>query len=315
MAGAILPCASAARARHWMRWPLRRSFNAEDARVLGESYDRLRTIEHRLQMVDDRQTHALPDTPEKLDNVAHLHGLADGAALVENVREICERVAARYDELLGRGRGADPHQRCRASRISRPCLRSARSTGADRCGRCDRTRLTSLSAPSATICWRRWRARPIPITPCRAGRRCCHACPRPSTCSACSNSAPACWTGCCASSRWRRPLADELARRPELLDALIDPNALDLPGSVETLAERMRASEESDTRIAARPAAAGGGGGAFRAGRADDRMPPRSAGHRRRAVPRRRSRRADRRRRCDRRFSRKARDASPAASW
>ena len=37
-----------------------------------------RTIEHRLQMVDDRQTHSLPRDPDALDNVARLHGLADG---------------------------------------------------------------------------------------------------------------------------------------------------------------------------------------------------------------------------------------------
>ena len=40
-----------------------------------------------------------------------------------------------------------------------------------------------------------------------------------------------------------RPLADELARRPDLLDRLIDASAFDLPGSVEALAARMRSSE------------------------------------------------------------------------
>ena len=53
-----------------------------DALVLGESYDRLRTIEHRLQMVADQQTHRLPADPAALDSVARLDGLPDGAALV-----------------------------------------------------------------------------------------------------------------------------------------------------------------------------------------------------------------------------------------
>ena len=53
----------------------------EDADTLGTGYDRLRAIEHRLQMVHDRQTHALPDGAA-LDNVARLDGLADGAALI-----------------------------------------------------------------------------------------------------------------------------------------------------------------------------------------------------------------------------------------
>src|SRR5690606_418634 len=42
------------------------------------------------------------------------------------------------------------------------------------------------------------------------------------------------------------PLADELARRPELLDRLIDSSALDLPGSVESLAACMRRGEAGD---------------------------------------------------------------------
>ena len=47
---------------------------ADAADDLAAAYRLLRTIEHRLQMVDDRQTHALPADPEALDNVARLHG-------------------------------------------------------------------------------------------------------------------------------------------------------------------------------------------------------------------------------------------------
>ena len=39
-------------------------------------------------------------------------------------------------------------------------------------------------------------------------------------------------------------LADELGRRPELLDALIDRRALDLPGSVADIAARMKRGED-----------------------------------------------------------------------
>jgi hypothetical protein len=42
------------------------------------------------------------------------------------------------------------------------------------------------------------------------------------------------------------PLADELARRPELLDTLIDRTAFDLPGSTEDLARMMRRTERGD---------------------------------------------------------------------
>ncbi|RYY40290.1 MAG: glutamine-synthetase adenylyltransferase, partial [Sphingomonadales bacterium] len=74
----------------------------EDARVLGEAYDRLRVVEHRLQMVADQQTHSLPEGAA-LDGVARLDAMADGAALVTELREICGRVAERYDAMLGVG--------------------------------------------------------------------------------------------------------------------------------------------------------------------------------------------------------------------
>ncbi|HST37769.1 MAG TPA: bifunctional [glutamine synthetase] adenylyltransferase/[glutamine synthetase]-adenylyl-L-tyrosine phosphorylase [Allosphingosinicella sp.] len=72
---------------------------AEDAAALAEAYRTLRTIEHRLQMVDDRQTHSLPADAEALDAVARLHGLADGEALLALLRPQVERVAAIYDTL------------------------------------------------------------------------------------------------------------------------------------------------------------------------------------------------------------------------
>lgn len=68
---------------------------------LDEAYVMLRTIEHRLQMVDDRQTHALPAGAEAFDNVARLHGLADGAALMALLAPHVEAVGERFDELVG----------------------------------------------------------------------------------------------------------------------------------------------------------------------------------------------------------------------
>ena len=53
---------------------------------LRQAYRLLRTIEHRVQMVDDAQTHFLPAQPDALDNVARLHGLRTGAELLELLR-------------------------------------------------------------------------------------------------------------------------------------------------------------------------------------------------------------------------------------
>jgi glutamate-ammonia-ligase adenylyltransferase len=71
----------------------------EHAAGLAEAYRLFRTIEHRLQMVDDRQTHALPADPDALDNVARLHGLDDGAALLDLLAAHVDRVGSLYDAL------------------------------------------------------------------------------------------------------------------------------------------------------------------------------------------------------------------------
>ena len=71
----------------------------DGARDLADAYRLLRTIEHRVQMIDDRQTHALPEGRESLDQVARLHGLADGDALIARVRPHIERVGTLYDAL------------------------------------------------------------------------------------------------------------------------------------------------------------------------------------------------------------------------
>ncbi len=70
-----------------------------DAGALAAAYTVLRTIEHRTQMIDDRQTHQLPEDPEALDRVAALHGMESGGALLDAVRPHVERVGRIYDEL------------------------------------------------------------------------------------------------------------------------------------------------------------------------------------------------------------------------
>ncbi|WP_394804798.1 bifunctional [glutamine synthetase] adenylyltransferase/[glutamine synthetase]-adenylyl-L-tyrosine phosphorylase [Sphingomonas agrestis] len=75
--------------------------DAEDAAALSAAYGEFRTVEHRLQMVDDLQTHTLPVGQEALDNVAKLAGLADSGALIERLRPHVERVGRVYDSLAG----------------------------------------------------------------------------------------------------------------------------------------------------------------------------------------------------------------------
>ena len=71
----------------------------EQADDLAGAYRLLRTIEHRVQMVDDAQTHLLPSNPQAIENVAHLHGVADGSALLELLRPSVERAGELFDSL------------------------------------------------------------------------------------------------------------------------------------------------------------------------------------------------------------------------
>ncbi len=74
--------------------------DAEEARQLREAYILFRTIEHRVQMIDDRQTHSLPQG-EALDGVARLHGLDSGGDLLDLLRPHVEAVGRIYDALDG----------------------------------------------------------------------------------------------------------------------------------------------------------------------------------------------------------------------
>jgi glutamate-ammonia-ligase adenylyltransferase len=78
-----------------------------DASALTDAYTALRTIEHRVQMIDDRQTHVLPHG-ESLDRVARLHGLEDGRALLAMLQPHVGATARIYDALDEGSRAALP---------------------------------------------------------------------------------------------------------------------------------------------------------------------------------------------------------------
>jgi glutamate-ammonia-ligase adenylyltransferase len=75
----------------------------DEAKDLSASYRLLRTIEHRLQMVEDKQTHSLPADSGALDNVAQLHGLRAGEDLLALLEPGVTRVAAVYGQLSEEG--------------------------------------------------------------------------------------------------------------------------------------------------------------------------------------------------------------------
>jgi [glutamine synthetase] adenylyltransferase / [glutamine synthetase]-adenylyl-L-tyrosine phosphorylase len=224
-----------------------------DATALTDAYRLLRTIEHRVQMIDDRQTHALP-VGDALDRVARLHGLDDGGALLARLRPQVERAGAIYDAIeppeegglpddAGRlaGRlaeaGFDDGEHC-ARHVatwrsgSYPALRSAPAQAAleavlpglmaalGKAGdpQAAVNRLDRLLArlPSAINFFRLLEAQP-PLARLLA-EVLAHA----------------------------PTLAEQLGRRVELLDGLIDASALDRVGDVDALVAEMRSGDGGD---------------------------------------------------------------------
>lgn len=67
---------------------------------LIESYEFLRRLEHRLQMIDDEQTHSLPKTGDGLDWIAAFMGFDDRPTFEKHVLAVLNSVQAHYGALF-----------------------------------------------------------------------------------------------------------------------------------------------------------------------------------------------------------------------
>ncbi|MFN3879513.1 MAG: bifunctional [glutamine synthetase] adenylyltransferase/[glutamine synthetase]-adenylyl-L-tyrosine phosphorylase [Brevundimonas sp.] len=74
---------------------------------LSAAYVELRGLEHRVQMLDDEQTHRLPEDRERRAAVAALAGSGDLAAFDAHVEALLVRVNTRYGELFEGGEDLD----------------------------------------------------------------------------------------------------------------------------------------------------------------------------------------------------------------
>ncbi|HVR90183.1 MAG TPA: bifunctional [glutamine synthetase] adenylyltransferase/[glutamine synthetase]-adenylyl-L-tyrosine phosphorylase [Novosphingobium sp.] len=231
---------------------------ADDAAVLGTSYDRLRIIEHRLQMVADQQTHSLPRDAAALDGVARLEGLADGAALVGELAAITDAVGSRYDRLIAKHAGGET-----------PAVPAAPTGGGALEAELARLGFAGPAVLAARIGgWRAGRLRALRSEASRAAFEAIQpallaalaAAPEPERAllrweqllvnlpSAVNlfrllEARPALLELLARILSLAPPLADALARRADLLDPLIDATAFDLPGDVASLAAEFAEGE------------------------------------------------------------------------
>ena len=72
----------------------------ENAEVLSEAYAFLRRVEHRLQMVDDAQTHSLPETDDGIAHIATFMGYDDAQAFSDDILATLGRVEVLYAQLF-----------------------------------------------------------------------------------------------------------------------------------------------------------------------------------------------------------------------
>lgn len=227
--------------------------DAGDAERLAEAYRLFRTIEHRLQMVDDRQTHALPERADALDNVARLHGLADGEALVALLAPHVEAVGRIYDALDDRSERRLPRDRAALGEA----LAQAGFTGDGAAARIAHWRdgtLRALRSEAARAALEAvlpalieaFGAAPDPEAAINSFDRMVAGLPSAINFFRLIEARPALMRMLAEILSHAPTLAELLGRRPELLDGLIDASALTLPGDVDALAAAFAAGEAGD---------------------------------------------------------------------
>ncbi|MCS6986002.1 MAG: bifunctional [glutamate--ammonia ligase]-adenylyl-L-tyrosine phosphorylase/[glutamate--ammonia-ligase] adenylyltransferase [Sphingomonadaceae bacterium] len=209
---------------------------AVDAQALAAAYRWLRTLEHRLQMRADQQTHAIPKPAAERRALAGLLGVAQWREVARRTEPHLRRVARRYDRLLA---GTEPQERAervpaepsdverwaQAERLADPEL-FARSVAAWRSGR-----PRSLRAPEAVMAFEA--VLPQLARAVGRGRHGRAGLVRLDSFIQALPSGVQFWRLLLAHPPLARTLArllgetpvlaDQLARRPELIDVVIDP--------------------------------------------------------------------------------------------
>ena len=84
------------------------------ATALAEAYIFLRAVEHRIQYLDDQQTHVLPTRDDDLSWIAQTMGCANHCVFLGLLDAHRERVAQEFDTLLGGGQSPCKNGHCSA---------------------------------------------------------------------------------------------------------------------------------------------------------------------------------------------------------
>ncbi|HVF83583.1 MAG TPA: bifunctional [glutamine synthetase] adenylyltransferase/[glutamine synthetase]-adenylyl-L-tyrosine phosphorylase [Sphingomicrobium sp.] len=221
-----------------------------DADSLALAYRRLRTVEHRVQMIHDAQTHLLPADPTALGRVAALQGVENGDTLIRWLKAPVAEVERLFGEL------ADD----RAGRLSNdPHVLNADLAGmgfadppavASRIAEWRSARARSLRSAAARSAFEKMlpplmSAFAAGPDPARALNRFSDLVERLSSgvnLYRLLAAQPELGTLLATVLSHAPALADQLARRPELLDGLLDASSFGLPPSAAGFADSLRAA-------------------------------------------------------------------------
>ncbi|HEY4886706.1 MAG TPA: bifunctional [glutamate--ammonia ligase]-adenylyl-L-tyrosine phosphorylase/[glutamate--ammonia-ligase] adenylyltransferase [Myxococcales bacterium] len=94
--------------------------SSRDRDELSEAYVVLRRLEHRIQMVADRQTHSMPEEPRERERLARRAGYENAEAMEGDLALHRARVEARFNDLLRMASGGAPGEDARAAAAADP---------------------------------------------------------------------------------------------------------------------------------------------------------------------------------------------------
>jgi [glutamine synthetase] adenylyltransferase / [glutamine synthetase]-adenylyl-L-tyrosine phosphorylase len=94
--------------------------SSRDRDELGEAYVVLRRLEHRIQMVAERQTHSMPEDGRERERLARRAGYPDARAMERDLARHRAHVEARFQDLLRVASGDAPDADPRASAAADP---------------------------------------------------------------------------------------------------------------------------------------------------------------------------------------------------
>ena len=223
--------------------------DADVAAGIGAAYRALRTTEHRVQMIDDRQEHRLPTDPVALEAVARLDGHENGAALLALLGPHVSFVASRFDGLVTEReeRLSNDPDILRAELAAAGFVEveeAVRRIGDWRSGRARSLRSPAARAAFEAMLPTLMRAVAVGADPTRALHRFSDVVDRLSSgvnLYRLLSARPRLAEQLALILAHAPPLADQLARRPTLLDGLIDESSFALPPDAGDLAQRFLA--------------------------------------------------------------------------